>query len=92
MKYLQMKIHLAAIISIVFIFLLVSASAIAEDSSCELKDENAKNMTQKSGNEFTHDKTWHFKADSILMEKEVFSDTDKKKDKSNPTNTSALKI
>ena len=43
------------------------SSSIAEDDSCELKDDSQITLADGQKNEFTRDKTWHFKADNILQ-------------------------
>ena len=62
-----MKVFFKTIIITVF-FLLPISFAIAEDDSCELKDEPKSSAADKKTNEFTRDKKWHFKADKILRE------------------------
>jgi len=77
-------------LAIFFLCSFFSLFADAEDSSCELKPDGGKNMSEKPGNEFTRDKTWHFSADSILQEKEVYSGTGNKKDADKNKDTSKI--
>lgn len=86
-----MKTHPTHILLLILL-LLLSPLAIAEDDSCELKTENNKNMTDNSLNEFTRDKTWRFKADSILQDEKDKMKTKNKGKIDADTKTSSLNI
>ncbi|WP_455219118.1 hypothetical protein [Kaarinaea lacus] len=51
---------------VVLLVALPAFSALAEDDSCELKENDHNNASADSENEFTSDKTWRFKAEDSL--------------------------
>ena len=80
-----MKIFFTAITT-TMLFLLPMSFAIAEDDSCELKDESKSSQADKNTNEFTRDKKWHLNADKILRESGA-----QKKNTTSDTSTSTSK-
>lgn len=61
-----MKAYFIGSFIVALLFMPISI-VVAEDDSCELKDESKKSQVDGKTNEFTRDKTWHFKADKILQ-------------------------